>query len=71
VIQSAGRIDRAYAQSDVYQRFLFAAGTIEENVCKRFHHKNCFVTALNDGTLTDADLIPTKNLFKFAKGMNV
>jgi phosphoglycolate phosphatase-like HAD superfamily hydrolase len=69
VIQSAGRIDRAYAQSDVYQRFLFAARTIEEQVCMRFNDKNCFVTALNDGTLTDADLIPTEKLFRFAKGM--
>lgn len=71
VLQSAGRIDRAYAQSDVYQRFLYAARTIEENVCRRFHDKNCFITALNDGTLSDADLIPTDRLFKFAKGMNV
>jgi hypothetical protein len=71
VLQSAGRIDRAYAQSDVYQRFLYAARTIEENVCMRFNDKNCFITALNDGTLTDADLIPTERLFRFAKGMNV
>lgn len=69
VIQSAGRIDRAYTQSDVYQRFLFAARTIEEQVCIRFNDKNCFVTALNDGTLSDADLIPTEKLFRFAKGM--
>jgi hypothetical protein len=71
VLQSAGRIDRAYSQSDVYQRFLYAARTIEENVCMRFNDKNCFITALNDGTLTDADLIPTERLFRFAKGMNV
>ncbi len=71
VLQSAGRIDRAYAQSDVYQRFLYAARTIEENVCHRFNDKNCFITALNDGTLTDADLIPTDILFRFAKGMNI
>ena len=71
VLQSAGRIDRAYAQSDVYQRFLFAAGTIEDKVCRRFHDKNNFVTALNDGTLTDADLIPTDLLFKHARGMSL
>ena len=71
VLQSAGRIDRAYAKSDVYQRFLYAARTIEENVCIRFNDKNCFITALNDGTLTDGDLIPTETLFRFAKGMNV
>ena len=71
VLQSAGRIDRAYAQSDVYQRFLYAARTIEEAVCHRFNDKNCFITALNDGTLTDADLIPTERLFRFAKGMNI
>ena len=63
VIQSAGRIDRAHAKSSVYQRFLFAARTIEENVSRRFHHKNTFVSALNDGTLADSDLIPTKRLF--------
>jgi hypothetical protein len=71
VLQSAGRIDRVYAKTDVYQRFLYAARTIEENVLRRFHDKNCFITALNDGTLTDADLIPTERLFKFARGMNV
>jgi hypothetical protein len=71
VIQSAGRIDRAYAQSDVYQRFLFAARTIEEtSVVPRFDDKNRFVTALNDGTLTDADLIPA-HLFKHAHGKNI
>lgn len=71
VLQSAGRIDRAHAKTDVYQRFLFAARTIEEMVCIRFNDKNSFVTALNDGTLTDADLIPTDRLFHFAKGMAV
>lgn len=69
VLQSAGRIDRAYAQSDVYQRFLYAARTIEEQVCIRFNDKNCFITALNDGTLSDADLIPTEKLFRFTKGL--
>jgi hypothetical protein len=69
VIQSAGRIDRAYAKTDVYQRFLLAAGTIEEHVAHRFHDRNRFVTALNDGTLTDADLIPTDLLSKFAGGL--
>ena len=71
VLQSAGRIDRAYAQSDVYQRFLFAARTIEEtSVVPRFDDKNRFVTALNDGTLSDADLIPA-HLFRHAHGMNI
>jgi late competence protein required for DNA uptake (superfamily II DNA/RNA helicase) len=71
VLQSAGRIDRAYAQTDVYQRFLYAAGTIEDSVCRRFNDKNNFITALNDGTLTDADLIPVASIFKFAHGMNI
>lgn len=70
-IQAAGRIDRAHAKSDVYQRFLFAAGTIEENVSRRFHHKNRFVTALNDGTLADSDLIPTERLFKILSRVDV
>ena len=69
VCQSAGRIDRAYAMSDVYQRFLFTARTIEEQVCRRFNDKNAFVTALNEGNLTNADLIPT-NLFKFMPVIN-
>ena len=64
VCQSAGRIDRAYTMSDVYQRFLFAARTIEETVCRRFNDKNNFVTALNEGSLQNTDLIPP-NLFKF------
>ena len=69
VLQSAGRIDRAYTKSDVYQRFLYAARTIEEQVCIRFNDKNCFITALNDGTLSDVDLIPTEKLFRFTKGL--
>lgn len=69
VIQSAGRIDRAYAMTDVYQRFVLAAGTIEEHVAHRFHDRNKFMTALNDGTLTDADLIPTDLLSKYAGGL--
>ena len=64
VCQSAGRIDRAYTMSDVYQRFLFAAGTIEDKVCRNFNDKNNFVTALNEGSLQNTDLIPP-NLFKF------
>lgn len=69
VLQSAGRIDRAYAQGDVYQRFLLAARTIEEHVARRFHDKNRFITALNDGTLTDADLIPTDLLAHYSRGL--
>lgn len=71
VLQSAGRIDRAYAQSDVYQRFLLAARTIEENVATRLNDRNGFINALNDGTLTDNDLIPSDRLFKFVHGMDV
>lgn len=69
VLQSAGRIDRAYAQGDVFQRFLLAARTIEEHVARRFHDRNRFITALNDGTLSDADLIPTDLLAGFARGI--
>ena len=69
VLQSAGRIDRAYTQSDVYQRLLYAAGTIEENVCRRFNDRSMFITALNDGTLTDADLIPTEKMIRFTRGL--
>jgi predicted transcriptional regulator len=69
VLQSAGRIDRAYAQGDVFQRFLLAARTIEEHVARRFHDRNRFITALNDGTLSDADLIPTDLLAGYARGL--
>ena len=69
VLQSAGRIDRAYAQGDVFQRFLLAARTIEEHVARRFHDRNRFITALNDGTLADADLIPTDLLAGYARGL--
>ena len=69
VLQSAGRIDRAYAQGDVFQRFLLAARTIEEHVAQRFHDRNRFITALNDGTLSDADLIPTDLLAGYARGL--
>jgi superfamily II DNA/RNA helicase len=71
VLQSAGRIDRAYAKSDVYQRFLLAARTIEENVATRLNDRNGFINALNDGSLTDNVLIPSDRLFKFAHGMDI
>lgn len=71
VLQSAGRIDRAHAKSDVFQRFLLAARTIEEAVVRRLHDKNNFIAALNDGNLSDADLIPTDRLLKYVAGMNV
>jgi len=71
VLQSAGRTDRANTKSDVYLRFLLAAGTIESTVGQRYNNKSAFISALNDGTLTDADLIPNNRLFKLVHGQNI
>ncbi len=66
VTQCVGRTDRAYALTDVYLRFLFAARTIEESVCERLQSKRDFINILNDGML-----IPNERIFKFAKGMSI
>lgn len=66
IVQCAGRTDRAYAVTDVYLRFLFAARTIEESVCARLQTKKDFINILNDG-----DLVPNERIFKFAHGMSI
>lgn len=66
IVQCAGRTDRAYALTDVYLRFLFAARTIEEHVCQRLQAKRDFINILNDGMLA-----PNERIFKFARGMAI
>lgn len=64
VLQSMGRCDRAYTKTPVYQRALFAARTIEENVCRRFQQKKDHIDILNDG-----DLIPSDRIFKIVRSL--
>lgn len=55
--QALGRIHRSGAKSKSIQRLVYAAGTIEERVCKKVNeYLNC-IEALNDGDLYEADIL--------------
>lgn len=49
--QALGRIHRAGAKSKAVQKIVFAAGTIEERICKRVQAKLDNIALLNDGDL--------------------
>lgn len=63
VLQFLGRIDRAYAKTPVYQRGIFAARTIEEEVARNFNRKKDHIDILNDG-----DMVP-KRIFELTHGI--
>jgi hypothetical protein len=65
-LQSQWRTDRANAKSPVYIRYVFAAKSIEEQVCKRFQDKKDHIDLLND-----RDLVPSQRIFNMANGMNI
>jgi hypothetical protein len=52
LLQALGRCHRAEGKTTVIQKILFAAGTIEEEACKRVQSKLQNLDALNDGDLT-------------------
>jgi len=54
LLQALGRLPRAGAKSNVIQRILFAAGTIEDRMRKRTMSKAHDITTLNDGDLSAA-----------------
>ena len=49
--QALGRVRRSGGKSKSIQRILFAAGTVEEAVCKRVQDKLADIDRLNDGDL--------------------
>ena len=52
LLQALGRIHRAEGKTKCIQKVMFAAGTIEEEACKRVQCKLNNIEALNDGDLT-------------------
>ena len=49
--QALGRVHRAGAKTKSFQRIIFAAGTIEEQICESVRTKLANIDTLNDGTL--------------------
>ncbi len=66
VLQSAGRIFRQGGRTPCYQRFLYAARTIEESICKKFQTKKDNIDLLNNG-----DLIGDKYWFRYVGGRTI
>ena len=52
LLQALGRIHRAEGKTKCIQKVMFAAGTIEEEACKRVQSKLNNLECLNDGDLT-------------------
>lgn len=55
--QALGRIHRAGGKSKSLQRLIYAAGTVEESVCKSVARKLEAVSSLNDGDLMEGDVL--------------
>jgi superfamily II DNA or RNA helicase len=52
LLQALGRIHRAEGRTKCIQKIMFAAGTVEEDACKRVQCKLNNLECLNDGDLT-------------------
>ena len=52
LLQALGRIHRANGKTKCIQKIMFAAGTVEEDACKRVQCKLNNMEALNDGDLS-------------------
>jgi hypothetical protein len=61
-----GRIWRQGGLTKCYQRFLFAAGTVEERACRKVQARLNNLSMLNDG-----DLVDSMRLFNFCHGKNI
>jgi hypothetical protein len=55
--QVLGRIHRAGAKSKALYRIVYAAGTIEESICKSVARKLEALSTLNDGDLMEPDIL--------------
>jgi superfamily II DNA or RNA helicase len=62
LVQAMGRIHRAGAKSKAINRIIYAAGTIEEDVCRAVSVKLDCISALNDQDLAERDI------FKLTQG---
>ncbi len=52
--QALGRIWRLEGKTKSYQRVVYAAKCIEENICHRVQHKLTCLDTLNDGDLAES-----------------
>ncbi len=55
--QVLGRLPRAGGKSKAIYRLIYAAGTIEESICKSVAHKLAAISTLNDGDLMEPDIL--------------
>ncbi len=55
--QALGRVHRANGKSKSLQRIIYAAGTVEEAVCKAVAKRLEAISSLNDGDLYEKDLL--------------
>jgi SNF2 family DNA or RNA helicase len=67
LLQILGRLHRMNAKSPARYYILYAAGTVEETVCKKVGQKLVRLQTSTDGGLTDFDLIPDILLKKLLK----
>lgn len=51
LLQGLGRVHRAGAKTKSWQRVIFAAGTVEEEICDSMRKKLSSMETINDGTL--------------------
>jgi len=66
LLQVLGRIHRQGGMSKCYQRILFAAGTREEQICRRLNSKITNLSILNDG-----DMVEGMKFFRFLMGRSI
>jgi len=66
LLQVLGRIHRQGGLSKCYQRILFAAGTREEQICRRLNAKITNLSLLNDG-----DMVEGMKFFRFLMGRSI
>lgn len=55
--QALGRVHRAGGKTKSLQRVIYAAGTIEEDVCKKVAKRLDALATLNDGDLAEKDIL--------------
>lgn len=58
--QALGRVHRAGGKSKSIQRIVYAAKTVEVDVCKQVNKKLDCISALNDGDLMESDILQLK-----------
>lgn len=69
--QALGRIHRAGAKTKSRQRIVFAAGTIEEEICASIREKLANIDSLNDGHLAPPSILRNVKLTSGSNGDRV